>query len=172
MLFRSNADAFLWGDSAFDRLGRFAGLNDEMRTIVLESLVEFPRLQIETALAAATAQLMAVRTGEGVLPTVWHTYGIMEKFTPSALPAMRAARQQRGEISFEAINLLHVPVALAALAMLPAIAVLGMRRRRYADLAWLAATVALAILANAFICGPLSNPHRSEERRVGKECRL
>ncbi len=154
-----NADAFLWGDSAFDRLGRFAGLNDEMRSIVLESLAEYPWIQIKAAVAAAARQVVAVRTGEGVLPSIWHTYGIMQRFTPSAVPAMRAARQQRGELNFEAINAVHVPVALAAMALLPAIVLLGRRWRRYGDLGLLAATVALAILANALICGPLSNPH-------------
>jgi hypothetical protein len=154
-----SADAFLWDDGVFNRLGRFAGLNDEMRAIVLGSLLEDPAIQIETALKATAAQLVAVRTGEGVLPTIWHSYGIAERFTPSVLPALRAARQQRGELGFEAINAVHVPIALAAMALLPVIVLLGLRRRRFADLGWLAASVALAILANAFICGPLSNPH-------------
>jgi len=36
---------------------------------------------------------------------------------------------------------------------------LGLRRARYADLGRLASAVVLAILANAFVCGALSNPH-------------
>ena len=36
------ADEFLWNDGPFNELGRFAGLGDEMRTIVLESLVGIP----------------------------------------------------------------------------------------------------------------------------------
>ena len=35
----------------------------------------------------------------------------------------------------------------------------GARRERYGDLGELATTVALAILANAAVCGALSNPH-------------
>jgi len=45
------ADEFLWSDGPFNELGRFAGLGDEMRTIVLESLVEYPSAQIETAIS-------------------------------------------------------------------------------------------------------------------------
>ncbi len=162
----TSADGFLWGESVFDQLGRFAGLGEEMRIIVLESLVQYPGLQIETALAAALKQLVRVETGEGVVDTIWHTYGMMEDFTPSVLPAMRAARQQHGELHFETINLVHVPVALAATALLPLLIALGFRRRRFTDIELLAVTALLAILANAFICGPLSNPHDRYGSRI------
>lgn len=155
----ATADAFLWGNSAFNELGRFDGLGEEMRTIVLESLVEQPVQQIEAALAATAKQLVSVRTGEGVLTTIWHTYSIIERYTPSAVPAMRAARQQHGELHFAALNAMQVPLALMAMALLPALIVLGLRRPGFADLGALAATVSLAILGNAFICGTLSNAH-------------
>ena len=54
------ADAFLWGAGPFNKLGRFDGLGDEMRTIVLESLAEYPGMQIETAIAASARQLVSV----------------------------------------------------------------------------------------------------------------
>jgi hypothetical protein len=154
-----DADTFLWGDSVFDRLGRFAGLGDEMRTIVLGSLREYPALQATAAMRAAARQLVQVGSGEGVLATMWHTYGIVERYTPSVVPAMRAARQQRGELRFASINLVHVPVALFAMAMLPLLVILGIRRAALARLGLLAATVTVALLANAVICGALANPH-------------
>src|ERR1700688_4409914 len=40
-----DADSFLWGKSVFNTLGRFAGLGDEMRTIVLGSLRDYPAMQ-------------------------------------------------------------------------------------------------------------------------------
>ena len=92
------ADAFLWSAGPFNKLGRFDGLGDEMRTIVLESLAEYPAMQVETAIVASAKQLVSVATGEGVLTSILHTYGIMERYTPSAVPAMRAARQQHGEL--------------------------------------------------------------------------
>jgi hypothetical protein len=153
------ADAFLWGAGPFNKLGRFAGLGDEMRTIVLESLVEYPGTQLEAALAASAKQLVSVATGEGVLTVIWHTYRIMERYTPSVVPEMRAARQQHGELHFEALNAVQVPLALGAMAALPLFVWLGLRRRVFFDLALLAATVSLAILGNAVVCGALSNAH-------------
>jgi hypothetical protein len=155
----STADEFLWGDSVFDRLGRFAGLGEEMRVIVLGSLREYPLLQIETALVATATQLARVATGEGVVNTAWHTYGIIERYAPAAFPAMRAARQQRGEIQFQAINYVHVPVALLSIALLPVLMAAGLKWLRLNRLSMLAATIATALLANAFVCGALANPH-------------
>ena len=100
-----------------------------------------------------------MHTGEGVLTTIWHTYAIIEKYTPQLVPAMRAARQQHGELSFTAINDLHYPPALIAMALLPVILGLAWRKAIPAPLGELAATVALALLGNAFVCGALSNPH-------------
>ena len=162
----ATADEFLWGESAFDKLGRFDGLGDEMRTIVLESLAAYPFKQIETAFAAAAKQLITVKTGEGVILEIWHTYGMMEMYTPSVLPAMRAARQQRGKVHFEAVNAIHVPVAYAGMVFLPILMFLALRRRFDSDLGFLAATAALAIVMNAFVCGPLSNAHDRYGARI------
>ena len=158
------ADEFLWSDGPFNELGRFAGLGDEMRTIVLESLAEYPRAQIETAVSASARQLVKVESGEGVLNTIWHTYGIIERYMPSAVPAMRAARQQHGEVSFGALNEVQVPVALISMLLLPVILLLG--RGDYSDLRLLAASIAVALLANAVVCGALSNPHNRYGARL------
>ena len=160
------ADQFLWSGGVFNQLGRFAGLGEEMETIVLKSLLAYPRAQIETALAATGRQLLSVETGEGVLTTLWHTYGMIERHTPSVLPAMKAARQQRGELDFTAVNRLHAPIALASLVLLPALLLLGWRKPAFADLGLLAATVTIAILANAVVCGVLSGPHPRYGARI------
>jgi hypothetical protein len=161
-----DADEFLWGRSVFNQLGRFDGLGDEMRTIVLESLRDYPGMQIKTALIATARQLVAVGTGEGILPIVLHTYGIIERYMPSVAPDMHAARQQRGELGFTAINRIHEPVAWAAMALLPFLMFLGLRSSEFADLGRLAATVALALLANAAFCGVISNPHDRYGSRI------
>jgi hypothetical protein len=152
------ADEFLWSDGPFNELGRFDGLGDEMRTIVLESLVDYPLAQLEAAIADTAQQLVLVESGEGVVNYIWHTYGIIDRYMPGIAPAMRAARQQRGEISFRAINRLHLPIALLSMALLPFVILMGWRHG-FADISLLAGTVAVAILANAFMCGALSNPH-------------
>jgi hypothetical protein len=154
-----DADVWFWGSPLFDRLGRFAGLGKEMEKIALGCLVDYPGMQIETAAADTLRQLVDVHTGEGVLATIWHTYAIIDHFTPQLAPAMHAARQQQGEIGFTAINDLQYPVALLSMALLPVIVLFARRKTLPAEIGELAATVALALLANAFVCGALSNPH-------------
>jgi len=161
-----DADSFLWGNSVFNKLGRFTGLGDEMRSIVLGSLRDYPGMQIETALGATARQLVAVATGEGIVTTIWHTYGIIERYTPSVVPAMQGARQQHSEIGFAAINDIHVPVARTAMALLPALIFLGWWSAEFTDLACLAATIALALLGNAAVCGVISNPHDRYGSRI------
>jgi hypothetical protein len=155
----ASADAFFWGASVFDRLGRFDGLNDEMRVVVVESLVAYPWLQLQAAVTATLEQLILAATGYGIHTEIWHTHGMIENLVPAALPAMRAARQFKGEIGFAAINHIHLPVAWASLVFLAGIIALELKRAKYFDLCGLASITALAILANAFACGALSNPH-------------
>jgi hypothetical protein len=161
-----DADTFLWGKSVFDKLGRFTGLGDEMRTIVLGSLRDYPAMQVDTALRATARQLVAVGTGEGIGTALLHTYGIIERYTPSVVPAMRAARQQHGEIGFAAINMIDVPVAWAAMALLPVLLLLGVYSAEFADLGRLAATLLLALLGNAAFCGVISDPHDRYGARI------
>ena len=127
-----------------------------MAKIAIGSVIEYPALQIETAAAATAKQLIDVHTGEGVLNVIWHTYRIVERYTPQLVPAMRAARQQNGELSFTTINALQYPLALLAMALLP---LLILAYRVMPATSELAAFVALALLGNAFICGALANPH-------------
>jgi hypothetical protein len=161
-----DADKFLWGKSVFDKLGRFTGLGDEMRTIVLGSLRDYPAMQVDTALRATARQLVAVGTGEGIGTALLHTYGIIERYTPSVVPAMRAARQQHGEIGFAAINMIDVPVAWAAMALLPVLLLLGVYSAEFADLGSFAATLMLALLGNAAFCGVISDPHDRYGARI------
>ncbi|MEA2882616.1 MAG: hypothetical protein QOH32_1872 [Bradyrhizobium sp.] len=155
----ATADDFLWGHSMFNTLGRFKGLNDEMAFIALHSLAEYPAWQAEAAVAATAQQLVHVATGEGTTGWVPHTYAIIERYLPAQTGAMRAARQQRWQLDFPAINRVHVPVALASMLALLGILAHAGWRRRLDDVTLLAATVALALLGNAFICGVISGPH-------------
>lgn len=160
-----DADEFFWGSDLFEQLGRFKGLGPELTSIALGSIAAYPGLQTKTAAIAFARQLVSAHSGEGVLNTIWHTYAIIDKFTPWAVPAMRAARQQRGEISFTAINAVHWPATLIGMALLPIILLL-MRAEHAAPIRELAATVLLAILANAAVCGILSNPHDRYGARI------
>jgi hypothetical protein len=154
-----DADTWFWGSDLFDRLGRFAGLDKEMETIALACLAEYPGLELKTAVVATAKQLVDVQTGEGVLDPLWHTQGIIRRFTPQLTSIMLAARQQNGGLPFAAINELHYPLALLSMALLPFITWLAWRDRLPAAVGELAATGTLALLGNAFVCGALSNPH-------------
>jgi hypothetical protein len=155
----ATADAFLWGNSMFNTLGRFKGMNDEMGFIALHSLAEYPLWQAEAAIAATAQQLVHVATGEGSSGWIPHTYGIIERYIPSQIKPMRAARQQHWDINFAAVNWIHVPVALLSMLAVFGIFASAIWRRRIDDLTLLAATVSFALLGNAFICGVISGPH-------------
>ena len=96
----ATADQFLWGNSMFNTLGRFAGLNDEMGFIVLNALAEYPAWNAEAALAGTAQQLVHVATGEGTNEWIGHTYGIIERYIPTQIKPMRAANQQRWRLDF------------------------------------------------------------------------
>jgi hypothetical protein len=160
------ADDFLWGDSVFDKLGRFEGLDDEMALIAKRALFAYPLAQASAALHAAATQLVMVATGEGSHNWMAHTWGIFETYLPRELPKLRAARQQQGELDFSYVNLIHVPVALVSMLALAALLLQAWRRRRLDDLDLFAATVATALLGNAFICGALSGPHDRYGARI------
>jgi len=101
-----------------------------------------------------------------VLPIITHTYRIIERYTPQLAPAMHAARQQKGEISFTAINAVHYPLALITMALLPVLIWLAWRGALPIAIGELATTVTLALLGNAFVCGALANPHNRYGARM------
>jgi hypothetical protein len=155
----ATADEFLWGQSMFNTLGRFEGMNDEMSYIVVHSLADYPAWQAGAALRAMGQQLLHVATGEGTSGWIPHTYGIIEQYIPEQVAPMRAARQQQWGLDFSTVNWLHVPVALASMLALVALLAHALANRRLDDLTLLAATVTLALLGNAFICAVISGPH-------------
>lgn len=162
----TDTDFFFWGSDLFDELGRFAGLGEEMRIVVRESLTAYPGAQLKAAMLATAEQLSRVATGYGVRNDIWHTHWIVERYTPQALPAMKAARQQNDRLDFTMINRLHGPVAWGSMLLLVGLVALAARRRHSADLGKLAAVVAFAILANAAVCGALSNPNDRYGARI------
>ena len=154
------ADEFLWsGGSVYNRLGRFAGLSDEMGFIVTHSLAEHPLWQAEAAAVATLHQLVLVATGENANRPIPHTHGILEHYLPKQLKLARAAFQQKSYITFGPINLVHVPVALISVVLVLGMLASAIWRRRRDDFTLLAATVSLALLGNAFVCGVISGPH-------------
>jgi hypothetical protein len=155
------ADDFLWSrETVFNKLGRFPGMSDEMGYIAVHALAEYPLWQAEEALLATGEQMLKVATGENTdPPTVTHTYGIFRDYLRQQLKAVDAARQQKSFITFGPVNLIHVPAALISTALVFAMLIAAVFRRRIDDVTMLIATVCLALLGNAAICGVISGPH-------------
>jgi hypothetical protein len=155
-------DDFLWHqgpDGAFAHVGGFLYGGPEMTAIAAKSLVQYPTLHIATALRSTAQQFAMVKTGDGLVMWVWDTYGVIERLFPQIILASHASLQRAGVLQFEDLNLLHVPLALASLALLPFLLLFAHRRRELADLGSLAAVVSVGVLANAFVCGVFSGPH-------------
>lgn len=161
----TDADMWFWGSDLFNKLGRFAGMDNEMETIATRSLIAYPVLQAEAAAVAAVRQLLDMRTGEGVVNYLPHTRGIIERYVPHVVPAMMAARQQKADISFTAINAIDYPVGLLAMGLLPVI-ILVARGERFRRTRELAGFMTIAILGNAVVCGVFSNPHDRYGARI------
>jgi hypothetical protein len=162
----ATADMFFWGDGFFNDLGGFDGLGDEMRFIVVQSIEEYPLQQVETAVAATATQLRLNATGFGLNNEIWHTYEVIKRYVHAEVQAMQNARQQHGELGFDLINRVHVPIALGSMLLMLALLVRAPFYRRFDATTALAATVAVAVLANAAVCGVLSGPHDRYGSRI------
>ena len=143
----------------FDQLGRFEGLGDEMRHIVLRSLAAYPACIPWRRQPATAEQLAMVATGEGVHSDLMHTHRIIERYLPRTGRSRCAPRSSSAACRFTAINGIHVPVALGSMLMIAAVSAYAIWRRRVDDFALLTGNGPLAILGNAFVCGVLSGPH-------------
>jgi hypothetical protein len=161
-----SGDTFLWGNSVFNQLGRWDGLGDEMRHIVLRSLVAYPGHHLSAATLSALRQLTMVATGEGVHSDLMHTHRIIERYLPHQTAFMQTTRQHRGEMSFAGLNGIHVPVAYGSMLMITAFLGYAIWRRKADEFALLTGTVTLAVLGNAFVCGALSGPHDRYGARI------
>ena len=164
-----HANDFLWHQGAegpFAAIGGFDGGAEEMREIAIESLWQYPGLHLVTAAKATFDQLFAVGTGWGIVYDVWDAYGHIENLTPESVPAAHSARQRHKQLNFEPLNRLHVPVAWLSMGVLALFLLLAWRRRDFAYFGPMAATFSAALLANAFVCGVLSNPHDRYGARI------
>jgi len=128
-------------------------------------MLDYPLAHIRTALRATGKQLTTLETGEGMHSRDnWHAQSMLRKYAPDTLASFLASRQQHDGFDFGPINLVQVPLALAAMAMLP-IAIF-LFRRIAPRLSCFAGTVLFAILANAAICGIFSNPNARYQSRI------
>lgn len=163
----ATADDFLWDDAvAFNALGGFEGGAAEMRKVVVGSLMAYPLENARLAVRAMLRQLVMVQSGDLMSEELTDSYDVIRDHVPTAFPRMqRAIQQQDPPIDFDRINVVHVPVALgASLALVLAAGVLIWRRQR--EMALLAGSMVVVLVANAAVCGILSNPHDRYQARI------
>jgi hypothetical protein len=152
-----DADDWLWDpDSPFRKLGGWEGIQGEERAIILATLARYPLMQMNTAVTDTFQQFISFQT-EVSLDDNAPTIEIFANRTPQLMPELMSARQQTGAIDVDALNLVHVPVAALAIAALAG-ALLFRRRLNVApEFAAFCATVLLALVVNAVICGVFSH---------------
>lgn len=161
----TSADDWLWGNSPLGALGGWEKFEPQGRRIIFKTIVSYPFMHLRTAARAAAEQLVTLATGEGLgSKDNWHARRALQQYAPGTMTALAASRQEHDAFDFSMVNFIHVPVALAATAMLPVFVVLY--RRRNPQLSLLAATVLFAIVTNAAICGIFSNPNARYQSRI------
>lgn len=161
-------DDWLWAnDTPFWKLGGWQDYSDEERRIILATLMSDPLAHLATAASATFGQFVSfsteVATGR---EDNSHTIETFERRLPRLYPALKAARQQTTRLDVSPLNVIHVPVA--ALSMLALAAALMWRRRIGLDPAQsaFAATILLALLINAAVCGIFSHPADRYQSRL------
>ena len=161
----ATANDFLWGDSeAFALVGGWLDSRAEADRIIAASLRLFPLEHVKSAIALSAQQLVSFSTGDG-LESQAEPWGVIEAGFPGDLPSYAAARQQTGRLPMPTINRLHLPLAALCMLMVPVLGVLAWRGGRWREAGGLA-LVGSALVANAAICGTLSNPNHRYESRV------
>ena len=165
------ADDFLWHQGLkgpFVSIGGWEQGADEMKRIALESLTLYPGMHIKTALYSTGLQLLQVETGDGIVRGIWSAYEAIERLVPESRISVHTSRQRFDLLAptFKMLNAFQVPLTLSAIALLPVLLLAAWRRGNIRDVDLLAATILLALLANAFVTGALSNPHHRYGARL------
>ena len=160
------ADDFLWGASSpFNRLDRFKGDRREYEFLAKEGFERYPWRSLSWGLWGSLRQFFMFRTGDGVEPQQWVLDTEFLSFMPRQIKAYLKARQQRGVLSFPAVNVVHYPLALGTQVWLAVVLWQALRRRRW-NMAVLPAFVLAALIGNALVCGLFSGPHDRYQSRL------
>ncbi|HWU25294.1 MAG TPA: hypothetical protein VN154_02715 [Rhizomicrobium sp.] len=160
------ADQWLWNTSSpFFAMNKFTGTSAESTRIIWDSIWRYPFMHVVAATNDTLRQFAMFRTGDQIEPQEWVLSPSLKRFLPSQMESYLTARQQRGEIDFRPINIVHVGVAWLSLAGLTEALVFMVRTRRR-DIGAFLAFVLIALIGNAVVCGTLSNPHNRYQSRL------
>jgi hypothetical protein len=162
----ATADDYLWeSNSPFNKLGRFRGSANESQKIMTEGFKHYPLIELGAMLKNGARQFFMFRTGDGIAPQEWVLDTEFHNFLPLQMKAYQMARQQREEMSFVLLNIVHVGLAALALFVLCVLVWTGVKRREWKELT-LPAFMLLALLGNALVCGATSGPHDRYQGRL------
>lgn len=167
----ATGDAFLWDHSSpFFTIGGWSGAADsELSFLVKACLTSYPAETLWTSVIATAEQMGMVATGEGLDKYHHAARGTFNNALPQNVSRQfNAARQQQAQFTpqlFAAINLVHIPIALASTVGLLAVIGWGFYYR-HRDIACLAVFTFAALIGNAFICGAMSGPHHRYQSRI------
>ena len=154
--FPTDADGWLWdGNSPFRKLKDFEGSAEE-KAIPLATLKAYPFMHLTAAARAALAQMVTFAT-EVSFANNEPTIAMFKEHFPGLFPRFIQARQQTQTFDPALLNSVHVPVAAFAMICVGAALLLRRQLGLPPPFAGLAATVALALSANALICGVFSH---------------
>ncbi len=161
------ADQFLWTDTrALDRMGGWGPVGiDEAGRVIVETLVLYPGMHLRAAAAAIWRQFLGIRTGEGLSPNFGPTRAYLETHLPGEVPAFENSLQQQGRLDFLTLNLVHIPAGVVGQIFL-ILALIFARDTAGRGLTTLFDFVAAGLVANATICGILSNPNDRYQSRM------
>lgn len=161
-----SAEGWLWGPrTPFLALHRFLGSEHDSEYVIRESLSRHPLANLAVAARDALEQFETFSTGDQIEPQQWILYPDFHHFIPEQMRPYSAARQQKAQIDFAAINAVHKPVGWIAIALLGAMLALSLRNGSHRN-AVLLAYVLAALVGNAVICGVFSNPHARYQSRL------
>ncbi len=165
--FPATSDQFLWRpDSPVMLAGGHKRVSAEASAIIAAALRAEPGTELLAWLHNGATQLGDFATGDElhacpITVTPW----IARDFPAREHAAYAAARQTGNRLVVPAwMQTLDTVVALSGIAGCEIVLVVALRRRHVA--AGFAATVLLAVVANAFIAGELSTPHHRYGSRV------
>jgi hypothetical protein len=163
----SDGDDWLWNDSALYReYGSWEKFEPEAARLVRDIVFRYPGAVLKEAIVGTVQQLFLLRTTDHLTTDTWHTKSAIEAFAAPAFPYSPAGRQQQGTLNCQWLEPIHIATALAAMAGLLVVVALGFAHRLPPRTFEFGATVLVALLGNAAICGTLSIPSDRYQSRL------